>query len=350
MAEADSLLHDAVERAVRPVVTPALLTAADGGAMPAPLWALCVDLGVDRLTLPAAEGGAQATLAEAGAVIRSLGALQVPVPAVEALVGRLLIAATGLPQPDGIVTLVPTPVVPDATGRWAVADVPWGHAADWLLAELPGGTLALFAARHLAWSPGRNLAGEPRDTAVVEAGAATARASLAPGTLRLLGALARATQIGGAAAACLDLALAYTADRQQFGRPLLRFQVIQHQLAQLAEAVAAIDAVTAAAWQALDTCGLPAAGRRRRADASLYAIAARIAAADRVEAITGTSHQVHGAMGFTAEYPLHHATRRLWAWRAEFGTAAEWAAALGARALARGGERLWHDITAVTDA
>jgi acyl-CoA dehydrogenase len=349
MAGGDGLLREAVDRALRPAVTPAVLAAADGGAFPRAVWDVCTDVGLDRLTLPAADGGAEAGLAEAGAVIRNLGALQAPVPAVEALVARLLLAAAGLPQFDGVVTLVPAPLVAGADGLAEVADVPWGHVADWLVAELPGGSLGLAPARDLGWLTGRNVAGEPRDAALIDI-AAFERAPLPAGTLRWLGALARATQIGGAGGAILDLAVAHTASREQFGRPLVRFQVIQHQLALLAEAVAAVDAVTAAAWQALEVHGLPRAGRRGGADPSLYAVAARISAADRVEAITAIGHQVHGAMGFAAEYPLHHATRRLWAWRAEFGTAAEWAAQLGARALARGGDRLWHDITAVTDA
>jgi len=34
-------------------------------------------------------------------------------------------------------------------------------------------------------------------------------------------------------------------------------------------------------------------------------------------------------MGFTYEHSLHHATRRLWSWREEFGNEAVWAARLG---------------------
>jgi acyl-CoA dehydrogenase len=349
MTAADGLLREAVERALQPAITPAVLAGADGGPFARAVWEVCTDVGLDRLTLPAAVGGAEAGAGEAGAVIRTLGALQAPVPAVEALVARLLLAAAGLPQFDGVVTLVPAPLAAGGDGRAEAADVPWGHVADWLVAELPDGRLGLAPARDLDWRAGRNVAGEPRDTAIVDV-ATFERGVLPAGTLRWLGALARATQVGGAAGVVLELAVAHASAREQFGRPLVRFQVIQHQLALLAEAVAAIDAVTAAAWQALEVHGLPQAGRRRGADPSLYAIAARISAADRVEAITAIGHQVHGAMGFAAEYPLHHATRRLWAWRAEFGTAAEWAAQLGARALARGGDRLWQDITAVTDA
>ena len=53
-------------------------------------------------------------------------------------------------------------------------------------------------------------------------------------------------------------------------------------------------------------------------------VAAEVAIAKlRVGEAAGTgaaiAHQVHGAMGFTYEHSLHHSTRRLWAWREEFG-------------------------------
>ncbi len=40
-------------------------------------------------------------------------------------------------------------------------------------------------------------------------------------------------------------------------------------------------------------------------------------------------HQVHGAMGFTQEHPLHFATRRLWSWRDEFGHETFWQERIG---------------------
>jgi len=58
------------------------------------------------------------------------------------------------------------------------------------------------------------------------------------------------------------------------------------------------------------------------------------------------AHQVHGAMGFTYEHSLHHSTRRLWAWREEFGNEAVWAARLGRMVAERGADGLWPFITA----
>jgi len=53
------------------------------------------------------------------------------------------------------------------------------------------------------------------------------------------------------------------------------------------------------------------------------------------------AHQVHGAIGVTDEYALHHSTLRLWAWRDEFGNEAHWSARLGDALLAGGAEGLW---------
>lgn len=63
--------------------------------------------------------------------------------------------------------------------------------------------------------------------------------------------------------------------------------------------------------------------------------------ANRAAAVAiAVGHQVHGAIGFTLEYPLHLYTRRLMAWRSEFGSDAVWAGELGAVALAQG-QALW---------
>jgi hypothetical protein len=46
-------------------------------------------------------------------------------------------------------------------------------------------------------------------------------------------------------------------------------------------------------------------------------------------------------MGFTAEYRLHHFTRRLWLWRGEFGNDRYWADELGNLVSARGSQGYW---------
>ena len=58
------------------------------------------------------------------------------------------------------------------------------------------------------------------------------------------------------------------------------------------------------------------------------------------------AHAVFGAIGFTHEHSLHFLTRRLWAWRAEYGSDAFWAEQLGRTLAARGDEGLWPLVTA----
>lgn len=351
MSDDATLLRDAVARFLGDAVTPALLVAAEAG-FPADFWRDAAALGLDRVAAPVAAGGGGAGFGELALVLRDAGAALAPGPLAEAMAARALLAATGLPQPDGIVTLAPDPLAADAEPL--LADVPWGHAADWVVAERPvaRGTaqLWLVPARELAWTRGHNLAGEARDTARLPATLAPAWAVVPAGAVRAIGAFLRSCQVAGAGARVLASARDHAAGREQFGRPLAAFQVIQHDLARLAEAVAAVEAAAFAAGRALAVAGLPGARGGGRGDAWLAVAAARITAGDRVDELVGPGHQLHGAMGFTAEHGLHFATRRLLAWRAEFGPAAAWAAALGTRALARGGDRLWQDLTAVTDA
>ena len=58
--------------------------------------------------------------------------------------------------------------------------------------------------------------------------------------------------------------------------------------------------------------------------------------ANRAAAVAiAVGHQVHGAIGFTLEYPLHLYTRRLMAWRSEFGSAMRYGRANSAPWLSR---------------
>ena len=50
-------------------------------------------------------------------------------------------------------------------------------------------------------------------------------------------------------------------------------------------------------------------------------------------------------MGFTREHALHFATRRLWAWREEFGTDAAWAGELGRAAIRARSAGFWPSLT-----
>ncbi len=144
-----------------------------------------------------------------------------------------------------------------------------------------------------------------------------------------------AAKMAGALNAALDLSIQYTRERHQFGKPLASFQAIQQQLAVFAEEAAAADMAVAAAFRAAD-----------RGNAAFEIACAKLRANQAARISTGIAHQVHGAMGFTAEYRLQHLTKRLWAWGSEHGNERYWADWIGTRIAARGPANFWNDLTA----
>ena len=131
----------------------------------------------------------------------------------------------------------------------------------------------------------------------------------------------------------LDLTLSYANEREQFGRPIAKFQAIQHNLAILAGEVAAAVRAGDAGIAALST------SRQRLEIASSKA---RVNEAAGV--VAEIAHQVHGAMGFTHEHQLHHFTRRVWAWREEFGNEIYWRQELGQHIAGLGPDGVWPFI------
>ena len=156
--------------------------------------------------------------------------------------------------------------------------------------------------------------------------------------LRARFALARAVQLAAALEQVLAWTVQYAGERQQFGRPLGKFQAIQMELAEMAGEVTAVTALTDAAVQAVE---------RGSADLVLARAAAKVRAGAAVEVVARLAHQVHGAIGFTQEHKLHHLTRRLWAWRDEAGSELAWARVLAAGLLADGPDGLWPALTRV---
>ena len=107
------------------------------------------------------------------------------------------------------------------------------------------------------------------------------------------GALATAAQLLGLGVALLDRATDYAKQRKQFGRPIGGFQAIKQQLADVAVALELARPLLYGAALALDG---PTAAR----DVS----AAKLTCTDAAYRAARVALQVHGAIGYTAEYDL----------------------------------------------
>lgn len=305
------------------------------------LWKTCEQTGLARLTLPEAAGGSEGTLTDAAAVLRMAGRYGARVPLVETdLLGGWLLHAAGLEVPTGPLSAILAPglVLEGDRASGTLHRVPWGRSVGGVVA-LVGDRVVLVDPASAQVTEGANVAEEPRDTLVLADAAVTVGTAPSEVVVEfpLRAALGRALLIAGAAHAALAMSVQYSTERVQFGRPIAKLQAIQQTLALAAAEVAAAEAVSEAA--------AGEAARHGFAEASLPIAAAKARCGEAAGVVARIAHQVHGAIGFTREHALRIATTRLWAWRDEDGTEAQWNDRVGARALEVGPEGLWALLT-----
>ena len=342
MNDLRNILEDAVLKIFQDHLGWEELTKIEQEGWPAPLWQQIDEQGIPSMMGSESQGGIEATWRDAYPVLRACGRYSVPLPVVESIICSYLGRQAGIDLPQGVPGLIEEPIT--LLNDCAVLEnvtVPWGRAANWLLG-MANNELVLLSCDGLSINHIDNIGHDARDQINGKANV-IAKQTLGGVSqiIHYLGALGRSAQIAGGAAGALDLAVQYTADREQFGRPLAKFQAVQHQLADLGGLVASVDAMTIAACESLDRRGFVSNER----DSLFEIAAAKCRASEAVEKITRLSHQVHGAIGFTYEYGLHFITRRLWAWRTEFGSSAKWGGFLGDMAVQKGGDGIWPLIT-----
>lgn len=316
MSEMLEMLLDQADRLFGDHVDRRLLIDAERGHWPEALWTEVEAFGLpDALTIPADGGGL--SFADAGALFARLGSHVVPLPIGETMVARMLLARAGVDAPAGPIALA-------AGEGQAFAGEGTGHV---LVQESDGIVLRAQDAGH-AGSIARTRYATAADGVVVAT-------LLLPNTLPdlpTLGAMLRASQMAGATARVLEMSVDYANTRQQFGRPIGRFQAVQQLLAKLAAEAAAAQAAADLAWSALDAGSLGYAGA-----------IAKIRTGEAARTAATIAHQVHGAIGVTDEHMLHYVTRRLWTWRLDYGSEGAWARRLGEAARQDGD--LWSFLT-----
>ena len=350
------MLLESMGRLFEDKCTKQVVDAAETGVFAADLWQAVSETGVPLAALPESAGGADAEWADLYAALRVAGRFSAPIPLAETMLAGWVASSAGLDIGDGPMTVGPVrsgdrlTLARDGNG-WSLTGtasrLPYASFVQQivLIADGPDGEMAvvLDAASAPTAEKGKNIANESRDTLTfdgfhVEADAA---ASLPNGVSRAglyrRGALARATMMSGALERAMDLAVTYAQERVQFGRPISKFQAVQQNLAVLAEQTAVAVAASNLGIEALSS-----------GDGDYEELQIAIAKTRVGEAATlacELAHQVHGAIGFTKEYSLQLATRRLWSWREEFGSDPEWAAKVGTILCGKGADNLWSILT-----
>ncbi|MGN9760326.1 acyl-CoA dehydrogenase family protein [Streptomyces sp. SD31] len=284
------------------------------------LWSRIAETGVFALAVPEAYEGMGPRPVELAVAFLELGRHAVPGPLVETVTAAILLA--DLPDPGPAKRLLPAL----ATGE-AVATLAWrapyaldGDVATTHLALTPQG---------LRISPGHGPVRPSLDPArrltPLEPGGELL--SPAPATAHALtcARLTTAAQALGVGLALLDKTIAHVKQRTQFGAPIGSFQAVKHRLA---DAKIALEFARPLLFGAALTM------------APADVAAAKVTACEAAYATARTALQLHGAIGYTAEYDLSLWLTKARALRTAWGDPDLCRAdVLGARALS--GDRRW---------
>jgi alkylation response protein AidB-like acyl-CoA dehydrogenase len=246
------------------------------------LWTLlCEQVGAAALVIPEELGGAGGELADAAVVIETLGRGLVPTPLLGTTLAELALLSGDEADADTLEKLA------KGTSTGAVVFDP-GYVINGDVADVVVGTQDGRLTRWTTFTAEPVVAMDPtRRLARVEPGA-TEAIGPDPGLADTAAILLAAEQIG-AASRCLDLTVAYTKDRVQFGRPIGSFQALKHRMADLYVLVQSARAVVD------DAVAEPSA---------TSAALARITASEAFSAVTAESIQMHGGVAITWEYDI----------------------------------------------
>ncbi len=288
MSEERELLRETVAALVEKHASPAAVREAMASerGYDESLWTLlCEQVGAAALVVPEDLGGAGGELADAAVVLEELGKALVPTPLLGTTLAELALLASpesgAAPDSDLLDELAAGTKIgavvfdADVVINGDVADIV--IAADGKHLKL----LTEFTAHPVdAMDPTRRLARiESKDTTEIGAD---------PGLAETAAILLAAEQIG-AAARCLDLTVAYTKDRVQFGRPIGSFQALKHRMADLYVAVQSARAVVG------DAIAEPSA---------TSAALARFAASEAFSKVAAEAVQMHGGIAITWEHDI----------------------------------------------
>jgi acyl-CoA dehydrogenase len=310
------------------------------------LWSTLSESGLTLLTTPESRGGSGAGLRELAVALERSGYHAAPVPLAEHdLLASWLLGVADLPAGSDVMTAAVTSQRLEGQRLSAtLARVPWANVAETIVVAGDGFVAAV-----------------PRDEATVEvhhdiAGQPAAQVSIDTtlkqnqyrvvesdpvSEFRLRGALARSLQTCGALTRALDLARDHAQQREQFGRPIAKFQAVQSLLASAAGAISVAETAGQFAVESVMLHGFDSA------HAQFAVSVAKIESARAATLVARNSHQVHGAIGFTLDHRLRHFTNRALAWRSEFGTQREWQQRLGQMAL-DSDTSVWEVVTALS--
>jgi alkylation response protein AidB-like acyl-CoA dehydrogenase len=233
------------------------------------LWqALCEQVGVAALPIPEEYDGFGASLAETAVVLEELG-----------------------------YTLTPAPLLASAL---AAADVLLHGSDDAkqdLLPRLAAGEVLPFTLGAIVLEPAERTGSMDQ---TLRLGKADPAAEPAPDVRDVSVALVSALQVGTMQRA-LDMTVAYSKEREQFGRPIGSFQALKHRMADM---LVRLEASRSASWGATSAAAAYLADPSAASATELTRLAAVAGSycAEALDLIASETVQLHGGIAITWEH------------------------------------------------
>ncbi|MCM3388245.1 acyl-CoA dehydrogenase [Ureibacillus chungkukjangi] len=315
MSEMKDMIIEVVERIFKEKVEKETVDLLEANQWAEDIWQLILENEIHQVAVKEENGGAGGDYEDLFHLYRLVGKYAVPIPFIEHTLANLILEFTNIkPQTElSTVHLAAKPLELTAGKVSGSLDhVPWARYAQKLVTlatEKGTQSLILVDLKEAQIENHTNLAAEPRDSLQFTDGKILASHRLTEEQHEFLTKLqtaATVSKMAGAIDRAYELSVQFSKEREQFGRPIHRFQLVQQHLAVLAGE----HAISAAALE--NSIAL-----LQKGDAGDEIAFSRLKLDDASRIVATSAHQVHAAIGVTHEHRLHHYTRRLWAWRDE---------------------------------
>lgn len=304
MSEMKEMLVEVVDRLLKKFVLKETVDLLEGGEWAEEVWNKLLKQELEKTAWQQTGGDCEDLLA----LYERIGYYGAPIPFVAQTLANSVVEHANLAPFEEPVTFAFHTGL-SFENKQALGTIPfvqWGRWAKHFVIIEP--TQLIVASREqVNVLPSTNLAAEPRDSVVFQATPVHCY-PITTAQFAYYEALHVASYVAlmtGAVSRAVALSIQFSKERQQFGQPIHRFQLVQQHLASLAGeraiATAALENVMVSMQQG------------RFDDIFL----ARVRLEDTARLVAASAHQIHAAIGVTFEHSLHQMTRRLWAWRDE---------------------------------
>lgn len=293
------------------------------------LWPAIADIGLFAVTVPEDRGGAGGDLVDLCAMLEQAGAEMIPGPIASTSIVSHLIGRHDGPQDllDDIMSgTLPVAIVPPGAPRLSVAGDTISGDLGLVAGACPRSAIlaAAESGRTLSWwlirpgAAGLTVAESATADLSTPAGRVrcadtpAARLDVAFDSVENLHLTAVTSLAAGIAGRTTEIASQYAKIREQFGRPIGRFQAIKHMCADM---LCRAEQARIVAWDAAS------------ADQDELPISAAVAGALALDAAVDNAKdciQVLGGIGFTWEHDAHIYLRRALSLRQFLGGGASW--------------------------